>query len=60
VSPKKKEYVINHLGIEIKIQKPFVRTFDFSRVGKNCELQTPGPPERALWPLAWGKKKQME
>lgn len=56
---KRKEYVINYLGIEIKIQKLYVRTFDFSRVGKNCKLQFPkkAPKESSLT-LALGKKKK--
>ena len=56
---KTKEYVINYLGIEIKIQKLYVRTFDFSRVGKNCKLQFPKEsPQRELFDPCPGEKKK--
>ena len=56
---KRKEYVINYLGIEIKIQKLYVRTFDFSRVGKNCKLQFPEEsPQRELSDPCPGEKKK--
>ena len=57
--PQKRKKKFNKLfGHRNQDTKLYVKTFDFSHVGRNCELPSPGPPVRALQPLSLGKKKE--